>query len=398
MKINQQFIKNSNLKLLYSIIRNCPGTSRVSLAKATGLSKTTVSSLVEELIKKEFLIDGGTAESSVVGRRPKHLYLTGDRHCAMVINWAPGSITAALIYLNGSIRYQETVMLEAPEDYSSCLNKLILKVRNQKADSAVIIGTCIILSAMIDRASHKIISTTLHLDPEEPVVETIRRILPDEPLAFLNDTACLAYAEKYYSSIEDNPFAFINLDQGIGAAIFVDGKLFGDASGMQTQFGHYSVDPNGRACACGNRGCLEVMIGEKAAGRLITDCGSNKHFKSLNTIRFTDIGTAAKEGDPIAVQAISTIADYLSAGLSNFISLIRPSSIVIGGSGTGLGDEFLCKLKQNIKSRGFQRMVDQVQINYSNLGGDACLLGAMQYFFNYYYSFTDDIHGHTFLG
>lgn len=398
MKINQQFIKNSNLKLVYSLLMKYPGASRVTLAKMAGLSKTTVSSLVEELIRKGFVVDRGTVASTIVGRKPNHLHLTGDRHCVMVLNWEPGSLTAALVLLNGKVLHKQTIMLPNTSEYCTHMRNLVSNVLSNNTNDTEIIGNCVILSAMIDRATRKIISTILGIDNEEPIIDNVRNVFPDVPLAFFNDTACFAYAEKTVSCIEDNTFAFINLNQGVGAAFFVDGKMFGGASGRQTQFGHFSVDPNGRPCPCGNHGCLEMMIGEKVLGDLVMLCGGSKSLMNQDNIHFINIGNAAMDGDKTACLVIHMIADYLSLGLNNLISLISPSRIVIGGPGVNLGKEFLTELTNNIKSHGFHKMVDGIQLCFSSLGEDACFQGAMQYYFNTYYSFTDDMYGQTFIG
>lgn len=398
MKINQQFIKNINLKLLYSLLCNNPGASRATLAKAAGLSKTTVSSLVEELIRKEYVMDSGTTSSAIVGRKPNHLYLTGDRHCVIAVCWEADSMTGALVDLDGKVLYKQTINMEKSLQYSKYLHCLVDSIEKWKRTSTEIIGICMILPAMIDTKSRKIISTILQIDDEATVIDNIRKEFPELPLAFFNDTACFAYSEKEINKIDDDTFAFINLNQGIGAAFFVDGKMFGDASGTQTQFGHYSVDSSGIPCSCGNHGCLEVMIGEKVLNRLVTDCGDSKIFADTEDIRYMDVGKAASEGDQTAHLVINTIADHLSKGLCNLISLFRPNRIVIGGSGVNLGEEFLDQLTVNIKTHGFRRMVDDVQISFSGQGEDACFIGAMQYYFDNCYNFTEDMQGQTFLG
>lgn len=398
MKINQQFIKNINLKLLYSLLFNNPGASRTSLAKAAGLSKTTVSSLVEELIRKEYIMDSGTTSSAIVGRKPNHLYLTGDRHCVITVCWEADSMNGALVDLDGKVLHKHTITLATTSQYTKYLHSLVDSIQKSGDISVKIIGICIIVPAMIDKKNRKIISTILQIDDEATVVDNIRKEFPELPLAFFNDTACFAYSERIKNRIDDNTFAFINLNQGIGAAFFVDGKMLGDASGTQTQFGHYSVDSKGIQCSCGNHGCLEAMIGEKVLKRLVTDCGNSEIFTDMADIRYMDVGKAAREGDQTAHLAISAIADNLSKGLCNLISLFRPNGIVIGGSGVNLGKEFLDELTVNIKNHGFRKMVDDVQICFSGQGEDACFIGAMHYYFDNCYSFTEDMQGKTFLG
>ena len=80
-------------------------------------------------------------------------------------------------------------------------------------------------------------------------------------MCFLNDTACFAYAESVFTQIEDRHFAYINVSKGVGACLFSDGKMLRVAGAMATQFGHYSIDRDGPRCECGNRGCLECLVG-----------------------------------------------------------------------------------------------------------------------------------------
>lgn len=397
MKINQQYIKNSNIKQIYSQLQKKPGESRAGLAKITGLSKTTVSSLTEELVLQGFVMDSGTASSTNVGRKPNQLYLTGDRHCVITVNWEPHSLSAALVCLNGSISAQVKIEIQSPAGYFDMLEEIVDIVQKQNREEVKVIGLCMILPAMIDSKKHRIISTVLELGEETEVIDRVCKTFPQFPVAFYNDTACYAYAEKIYSGRQDESFVFINMNQGIGAAFFFDGKMFGGASGMQTQLGHYCVEVNGISCACGNSGCLEVMIGEKALRRIADEFGVRSLDKKQE-IHYIDVVEAVNQGDQAACLMISKIADYLSRGLSNLISLIRPDRIVIGGAGVGLGEDFLKELTDSIKMKGFHQMVNEVDIIYSGLGNEACLRGAMKYFFDYNFIFTEDMVGRIFLG
>lgn len=398
MKINQQYIKNANMKQLYSLLKNNTGISRASLAKESGLSKTTVSSLIDELIQKGFAADNGAAASSMVGRKPNHLSLTGEKHCVAAIYWEPQSMTGALVSLDGKVAKKQTLSVLDSSLYTGYLYQLFQALTEGEETSCEIIGLCIIMPAMIDKKNKKILSTILSLENETSVIENIRKVFKELPIAFFNDTACLAYAEKLHTRKEENTFTFVNLDQGIGAALFVDGKILGGASGTKTQFGHYSIDTNGMPCACGNRGCLEVTVGERTLGRLAEEAGGSDALKAHTPLSYLDIGQAARKDDPAALSIIRYIADNLALGLSNLISLFRPERIIIGGSGRNLGGQFLEELTRTIKSHGFLRMVEEVQITYSALGEDACFAGAMEYYFDNCFCFTEDRKERIFLG
>ncbi|SHO54047.1 ROK family transcriptional regulator [Anaerocolumna xylanovorans] len=398
MKINQQYIKNTNMKQLYQLLKDNTVASRAYLAKKTGLSKTTVSSLIDELIQRGFVADNGAALSTMVGRKPNHLSLTGEKHCVAAIYWESEEMTGALVCLDGAVLNKQTLALGGTSQYNKCLRQLFEALLEKRNSSCEIIGLCIILPAMIDKKNKKILSTILSLENETSVIENIRTEFEGFPIAFFNDTACMAYAEKPHTKQEENTFTYVNLDQGIGAALFVDGKILGGASGTKTQFGHYSVDANGMPCSCGNRGCLEVTIGERALDRLVREYGGSTALKEQKTLSYLDIGSAALGGDFAAQRVIRYIAENLAVGLSNLISLFRPEKIILGGSGKGLGTPFLEELTHTIKSHGFQKMVEEVQISYSALGDDACFIGAMEYYFDNCFCFTADSGEQIFLG
>lgn len=397
MKINQQYIKNTNMKQLYQLLKENDGASRAFLAKKTGLSKTTVSSLVDELIQKDFAADNGAVSGTMVGRKPNHLSLTGEKHCTAAIYWEAGKMTGALVCLDGTVLNKQTLPISSTSQYSKCLRRLFQALSENPGTACEVIGLCILLPAMIDKKNKRILSTILSLENEPFVIENIQNEFKGLPVAFFNDTACMAYAERPHAKQEENTFTYVNLDQGIGAALFVDGKILGGASGTKTQFGHYSVDANGIPCSCGNRGCLEVTIGERALDRLVRE-GGNTALKDKSPLCYLDIGRAARDSDPAAQQIIRYIADNLAVGLSNLISLFRPAKIILGGSGKNLGTQFIEELTRTIKSHGFQKMVEEVQISYSALGEDACFIGAMEYYFDNCFRFTDDREEEIFLG
>jgi Transcriptional regulator/sugar kinase len=306
-------------------------------------------------------------------------------------------LSAALVCLDGTVSAGTSITIADSSGYYDALETIVDEVQKLNRDEARIIGLCMILPAMIDSKNQRILSTVLELGEETEVIPRICEKYPQFPVAFYNDTACYAYAEKIYSGRREESFVFVNMNQGIGAAFFFDGKMFGGANGMQTQLGHYSVEPNGVACSCGNNGCLEVMIGEKALRRVAAEFGADSLLEKQE-IRYSDVAETADKGNKEAGMMMNKIADYLSGGLSNLISLIRPDRIVIGGSGAELGENFLRELTNNIKRRGFHRMVNEVDICYSALGKEACQKGAMRYFFDYNYIFTEDINGRIFLG
>ncbi len=398
--VNQQLIKNENMKLLYNTIYDNSGISRAQLAQQTRLSKTTVSTLIDELITRDFIYDSGANDTTSVGRRPNSLHVKAESYYIIVISWIESYVNAYLIDITGSTTYDEHLHLNDNDTYISLSRKYVDESILTKLPRDKILGICVVVSAMIDRNAGEIYSTTVSLPKSGNVnlIDTLKSTFTDFPVALLGDTPCFAYAEKTYAHITEPDFVLINFDRGIGATIFNSGKMIGRADGASTQFGHYSIDPQGDLCTCGNRGCLEAVWGEHALKKRVSEAGTSPALNRLPAITFSSLGSAALYGDVISQKVIVTMAESFSYALANLISIVNPKLIILGGKSTYLGDLFLEKLKEKLKVVGLKKMVDKVEIKYSKLDSNAYLNGAMKYFFDNYYAFTEESRDAFFIG
>lgn len=399
--MTQQLIKDSNMKLLYASIYNQPGISRTLLSKKTRLSKTTVSTLVDELIERRFIMDSGASPNSdTVGRKSNLLYARSGSYYVTVLHWEGNAVHLHMVDIAGGPVYRETHLLGEEDTYLSVSREFFYHSFIKKFAAEKILGVCIVVSAMIDAAREEVYSTTLSLPSldKENLFQKLQSAFPGYAVAFLEDTACCAYAEKIYANIKEKNFAFINFSHGIGATLFIEGNMLGKASGAFTQFGHYSVDPQGPLCICGNRGCLEALISEYHLKERIASTGNIRCLDHLDKITFSDLGQAALYKDPQVLKLLSQMAHELALALGNLICTVNPSLIILGGKIPSLGTYFLEEVRKNMEHIGFRRMVDHVDIRYSTLNSDSFLSGAMKYFFDTYYCYTSDMHSGFFVG
>ncbi len=398
--LNQQIIKNNNLKKIYNLIYQEPGISRARLAKLSGLSKPTVSTLTDELIKKGFIHDTGiTADTSSVGRKPNGLHLLSNRHFVAVISWSKDGVFARLIDVCGGSAKEVSSKLSGSDTYVSVSRQLFDRMR-EGMEAEQLLGVCVIVPAMIDTDCREIYAVTLdqaHIG-EHPLLKSLQDIFSDVPAAIFNDTACAGYAEKVFAGISQSDFAYINFQHGIGAALFIQNRLLGNATASYTQFGHYSVDPDGIQCSCGNRGCLELVISEDALKKRISETGKKSLLEEYEEITYADLSSAALCGDTAAQQVICDMAKDFSLAISNLACIVRPRLVVIGGKGKELGPLFLEEIIRNLKHSGFRHMLDSMQIRYSFLDSTAYFAGGMKFFFDIYYDFTQDLTGQFFVG
>lgn len=395
--VNQQLIKNTNLKQLYNSIYRNPGISRAQLSKDSHLSKTAVSSLVDELIARKFIYDSGASGSTNVGRKPNSLLLRAEQYYVAVFCLEENRLNAALVDITGTTSFYEQVDVPSPESYIPLCREYVQNTVLQQIQKEQLLGICMVVPAMIDPDRKEIFATTLNL-PGKDFVGELKRTFPDVSVALLNDTACFAYAEKVYAQVAERDFAFINFGKGIGATLFIRDEMLGRACASHTQFGHYSIDPKGKLCSCGNRGCLELMIGEDSLKERISRAGDSPALRKLPAVTYGNLGQASVYGDVVACKVMHDIAEEFSMALCNLICMVHPKLIIIGGKGKNLGPLFLQNIQDCLRTTGFRRMVDSVSVRYSLLDSDALYNGAMKYFFDIHFNFTQDMAGAFFIG
>lgn len=339
--ITQHLIRSGNLRQIYQLIDQNIGISRARLAKITKLSKTTVSSLVDELIAGGYVLDCGAGASQQQGRRPNVLRVNGAGNVVAVISWRRARLDIALVAADSKVLLRSQVPLAEQDDGVEKITRAFFETLLPAVGSARLMGVSIIIPGIVDGERGRILSTVIGVGFEDPVVERLGRALAGYPVCFLNDTACFAYAESVFTRIEEKYFAYINVSKGVGACLFADGKMLRGAGAMATQFGHYSIDRNGPECPCGNRGCLERIVGENALGERAAACGLDVSVLAGRKLLYSDVGAMAQNGDVQARALIRGLAQDLAYGVSNLISLFNPSLIIIGGTGVKLGP-WLC--------------------------------------------------------
>lgn len=394
--VNQQLIKTTNLKRIYQIVRQQQLISRAGISQLTGLSKTTISALVDELIATKYLCDLGVGQSSKIGRKPNALQVNSAYNFVAVMSLHSKYLQAALIDTQGNICYSETIPFSSKNYVEHCQSALYQKIL-PNLHHGRLLGVCLVFPAMIDQQNKKMVSTVLDIRDDDDIIVRLREAIEEYPVAIFNDTACYAYAELTYSKLQESIFAFINVNKGVGAILLNQGQVFRGANGMTTQFGHFSVDRNGPVCTCGNHGCLECMIGETALSRRASECSMESIFASSDDVSFSVVARLAAAENPQALQLIHLLADDLAYALSNLISMLHPQLIVIGGTGVNLGTTFLEALSAKMSTVGFPNFMNDVTVKFTELSRISELQGAAAYYLDKHFSFDGDMDNKLFL-
>jgi glucokinase len=221
--------------------------------------------------------------------------------------------------------------------------------------------------------------------------EPLRDALSDRigvPVLVENDANAAAWAEyRYGVGRGSRVLVCVTLGTGIGGGLVVSGVLYRGAFGVACEFGHMTLVPDGRRCACGNRGCWEMYASGTALARDAVELASVSPVAAHRLLELADgdptaftgqlVTEAAREGDPAAVEIYTTMGQQLGRGLANLAAVIDPTMFVIGGGVSQAGDLLLTPardtFRRSLTGRGFRPEAD---IALAQLGPEAGLVGA----------------------
>ena len=221
--------------------------------------------------------------------------------------------------------------------------------------------------------------------------EPLRDALLDRiglPVTVENDANAAAWAEYRYGAARgERVVTCVTLGTGIGGGLVVSGVLYRGAFGVASEWGHMAVVPDGRRCACGNRGCWEMYASGTALARDARELAEVSPVAAYRLLQLvdgnpaaltgTDVTIAAREGDPAAVEIFTAMGRWLGRGIANLAAIIDPSVVVIGGGVSEAGDLLLASAREaftaNLTGRGFR---PAAPIRLAALGPDAGLVGA----------------------
>jgi len=368
-KSSIKVVKRKNTSMLLRYIHSKENLSRAELKRLTGLSPTTVSTLVDELIEEGLVKETGILETKSSGRKAVSLEINpSGRHFAGVE--IDGEKIAVDIY---DLQFNPVVHKDAePKSYPEILDFILETLKTAEREKNVKIYSIIIgFSGIIDsKLSKTLLSTVVDISYGDFVAD-IKKEFMGARVELLNTSELIAFAEKEERNSSD--LISIDIGKGVGSGIIIDGKIYKGAGGTAGEFGHISVDMNGPQCKCGNRGCTELytnttVIKERA-----------KKILNKDNISLADIKKESENQNEEIKAMLSDVAQILSFAIVGLINMLAPENVVISGKITELGDEFLIPLKEAVAKK---TSVTKTQIECSKIKGNSVTLGAAQYAFS----------------
>ena len=377
---NQQLLKHLNRMALVRQLCASPGLSRADLAAAVGITKSTVSLLVRELIAEGWLVEREVVATGDLGRRPTPLFIDPSRLLLLGAEVGIGTLRVVATSLNGEVLARAVSSHSVERTAKSCLQGLataLLKIRRQfDADAHAIVGIGVGLPGGVDETTG-----TLQVAPnlgwrDVPFARLLGErlagtALANVPLFLQNEADVAALGELEFNTAQStDPLLYVSMNQGVGAGVIVGDRLLTGRRGFAGEIGHMVLQVDGPICTCGRRGCAEALIGPLAMLRRGTD-STVPVDAALSEVR-----QRLAAGDAAIGRAVQTAGRYLGVLLHNLATTYDPGCIVLGGAMAELQAEFVQPALQALEDYTAAASLVPPTVRLSQFGADAVAVGA----------------------
>jgi predicted NBD/HSP70 family sugar kinase len=379
-RADQRAVRASNLSLVARRIAEDKALSRAQLAKLTGLNKTTVSSLVSELIERGVVTESGLADMPRVGRPAQILELDDSRVAALGLEINVDYLAVCVCDLRGAVRYRSSVGHDNRESpLARVFEALAELVGAALAECDLLgltpIGAGVSLPGTVEAESGMLIHAPNLGWNELPVADILRDALGDPPFPIRvgNDANLAALGELESGALRGVGHALLIYGNiGIGGAVIVDGAIFAGSDGFAGEIGHMPLRPfDGDECRCGGRGCLETVAGQESIARRVGIQGTRSETSSPAAL----VAERARAGDPAVTGALDEVAEMLGICIAAAVSLVNPRRVVLAGT-LGMLSPWLLPGARAAMAQRTTVAPTAVEIVGSELADEAAIRGA----------------------
>jgi len=351
--------RDINRRVMLNLIRSHQPISRADLARHSGLQRSTVSLIAEQLIRERWVTEGAIGHAPR-GRKPRFLHLNKERVGIIGVNIRPATTTLALANLDAQFLAQESLPTSPePEQFIAELSaRLRNLIRTHPEISYEGIGVS--LPGRVDLTTQKLVFAP-NLGWQDVDLKTPLEQATGLSVELENAANACALAEVWFGrhagSTQD--LIAVTVSEGIGSGVMMNGQLARGSTGSAGEFGHVTVVEDGLQCRCGNRGCWEVYASNSAAIRYYEQAASRQRNGKANanspeaSLAFEDVLRLAEQGAPKAVEALEQMAHYIGVGLSVLVTGLAPDIIIIVGEVTRAWAQVGPIIEQVIHSRSF---------------------------------------------
>ena len=381
-------VRQVNKESILEMIRWAPeGISRAEIAQQLGVSRATVSAVVDRLIDSGLVLERGEGVSRG-GRRPIVLEITGDGGRVVGVDIGATHLTVILTDLRGRILSETQSSIDVLGGADGTLHKVCEQVRETVTrvgcawDEIHAIGVGVPGPVI---TSEGIVSTP----PLMPGWDgfPIRDFLVEQwgtTVTVDNDADLGALGEWAYGAGQQvSSLTYIKIGTGIGCGILLDGRIYHGVQGTAGEIGHMTISADGPPCSCGNYGCLEAMAGGRAIAeraQLAVKAGQRTLLANggpVEAITARHVAEAAQAGDAVSQQLLNDAGRHIGSAVATLVNLLNPGLVLIGGGVAQSGTHLLRPLREAALQRSLRASMRATRIEVGALGRKATAMGAV---------------------
>lgn len=385
---DRQFIKEVNIALVLNTIRHQAPISRVEISDRTGLGRSTVTGIINRLIREGLVQEIGSAET-LSGRKPVLLTFQERALYVVGIKVAPRQATVALMDLDANVQHTETVALSLSADAEQVAGTLRLAVEAVSGRQGItwekLLGVGVVMPGVVNPATGTAVTSYFLGWANFPIRDVLEQAM-DLPVFIDNDANAMALAEALYGAGAGySDLLGMTVGVGIGAGVVIGGRIHRGARFGAGELGHMCVIKDGPICACGRRGCLEAVAADAAIVRRAreeVEAGRSSVLRSLvhghpDLITREVVVEAAKEGDAVARAILAEVGRWLGTAVGNAVNILSPSCIVVGGEAAIQAGELLLQpMREAMAEVVYPQMSEELALVSAALGHNAWVQGA----------------------
>lgn len=370
---DQRQIRESNRTLILNYIREQKTLPRSELAPYTGLSRTAIGNIVDELVRAGIVLQ----EDQRTGDDRRTMLLSFNAHAGYVLGGTLGRqhLTVLLADLIGTPIQRLDIpfsTVDGPEEGLLRLGKTLKKfVTEQQIEWKEIVGIGLGIVGPLDPLLQSTTAPTPFSGWAGVTIQPALEKTLGIPVYLDNDGNMGALGEsRYGAGRNERDMIYVKVGSGIAGGLILNDQLYRGCAGTAGEIGHIPVDFNGTLCHCGRNGCLETVAGKQ--GILME---AQRFSPTVTTM--TEVIEAAKEGNEGYIHALERAGNYLGFALAGLVNSLNPCLVVLDGSTMQAGDLVLKPLRATLEAHSLQTPFAHTRVTLAEQSGLAMPLGGV---------------------
>lgn len=388
--IGVRHVRAHNRSALLRLLRAEGPLSRADLAARSGLSATTITKVVADLLNAGVVAEAGASLQRIggtrIGRPATDLALVPSAKAVVGVQVGVGTVQLAVCDLLARVRHQTALSFLPRATPDAVLQTILAALTTLLDDAGVdrgdVIGIGIGAPGPVD-AAQRVNLLSINLGWRDVRFADHLEDALGIPTVVEHNVRAMAVAEaRYGKGREVESLAFVYVRTGVGAGLVMDGQPYRGGTHGVTELGHLRVSAGDRPCPCGSIGCLETVasegyLTERARGVAVVEPeGALASRLRQGTPCLEALHRSIDDGDPAALAIVGDAARHLGTGLANLVNLLSPQLIVIGGFFADAGEAGLQALRTAVRPQAFPLLRDAVQIEATSFGLSVGVVGA----------------------